>query len=145
MRPTTSAVPNERFSWSRFGGYECSTMGSRTYSAFHAILGGRSIECHYQCDVKGYDPGGTNWRIGKGKPPLNKNVDTWTEYLNLWARWANMHQLHMHYLGHVALGEHNGVLSDRFATTPINQAHALATLLNRHWSPSRADRNWEDL
>ena len=53
--------------WSRFGGYECSSKGDARFSAFRARMpDGRSIEEWYQCDVKGYDPGGTAWRSGKG-------------------------------------------------------------------------------
>lgn len=122
------------FKWSRFGGYECSTQGDSRFSAFNAILAdGRSIEMHYQCCVKGFDPGGTNWRLGKGKPPLNVNVDLYSEYLKLWFRWACNNVTLMEELRSKAL-EHNGLLSDRFATgdpdTSVNQARALADLLN---------------
>ena len=51
-------------------GYECSTKGDKRFSAFCAIMpDGRSLEMWYQCDIKGYDIGGTNWRLGKGNPP----------------------------------------------------------------------------
>lgn len=119
------------FTWRRYGGYEVSSRGDRRFSAFNAIMpDGRSIECHYQCDVKGYDPGGTNWRAGKGKPPLDRSKDMWTEYLALWNTWAasNLPLLRELY---VKARQHNGVLSDRFATTPVNQAHALSVILNR--------------
>lgn len=118
------------FTWSRFGGYDCSTKGDARFSAFNAIMpDGRSIECHYQCDVKEYQPGGTDWKLGKGKPPLNKSVDLWQEYLNLWRVWANINIILMRQLYTLSV-DFNCVLSDRFATTPINQAHALATILN---------------
>ena len=59
------------FTWNRYGGYECSSKGDSRFSAFNAIMpDGRTIEQHYQCGVKGYQPGGTNWKLGKGKPPL---------------------------------------------------------------------------
>jgi hypothetical protein len=58
--------PN-KYLWARFGdkekpGVECSSKGHKHYSAIYALmLDGRSIEAHYQCDVKGYNPGGQNW------------------------------------------------------------------------------------
>ena len=63
--------------WGRKGkGYQCSSKGDTRYSAFFAKLeDGRSIEQHFQCDTKQYDPGGTNWKLGKGKPPKDKSID----------------------------------------------------------------------
>ncbi len=78
------------FTWARRSeiGYEVSSKGDKRFSAFNAVLfDGRTIEQHYQCDVKGYDVGGTNWRLGKGKPPL-KEVNLFDEYLSLWRLWA---------------------------------------------------------
>lgn len=119
-----------KFGWARFGGYECSSYGDRRFSALFARLeDGRTIEQHYQCDVKGYDPGGTNWRLGKGRPPLNQNADMWTAYLMLWRHWAKMNPQLVEKLRVLAM-ESGGMLADRFATTPVNQAHALATILN---------------
>lgn len=121
-----------RFHWQRYGGYEVSSRGDRRFSAFNARLSdGRSIEQHYQCDVKGYDPGGHNWRLGKGKPPLY-DVDTYSAYLNLWRKWAENHVELMRELYHAAR-QHNDTLSDRFAPSPVNQARALAEILNE-WS-----------
>lgn len=49
------------YTWQRYRGYEVSSKGDKRFSAFNAILSdGRSIEQHYQCDVKGYNIGGTN-------------------------------------------------------------------------------------
>lgn len=121
--------------WSRFGGYECSSKGDSRFSAFTARLAdGRTIEEHYQCDVKGYDPGGTNWRLGKGKLPLDPTVNLWDRYLALWREWATTHADLIEHLA--AVGTQYGSLSDRFATTPVNQAHALATLANE-WIDAR--------
>lgn len=83
---------------------------------------------HYQCDVKGYDIGGCNWRLGKGKPPLDKNVDTWEAYLGLWVLWAKDNLPLMRELWFKTV--ENPVLRDRFASTAINQAHALCEILN---------------
>lgn len=118
------------FTWSRFGGYEVSSKGDYRFSAFNAIMeDGRSIECHYQCCIKGYDPGGTNWRLGKGKPALNKNVDLLKEYVSLWQVWAQKNLDLMREL-YFLCKYHNYVLSDRFALTEVNQANALAIVLN---------------
>ena len=116
------------FTWSRYGGYECSSRGDARFSAFNARMpDGRTIEQHYQCDVKGYQPGGTNWRLGKGKPPL-RQADLWAEYVALWRVWAAANMPLMREL-YVLAGD-DKKLSDRFATTDVNQAHALATILN---------------
>lgn len=117
--------------WQRFGGYECSSRGDARFSAFTAVLpDGRTIEQWYQCDIKGYQPGSTNWRLGKGKPPLS-NIPhdvLFTSYVSLWRIWAiNNLPLMEELLAAVKL---HGHLSDRFATTPINQAHALAVILS---------------
>lgn len=115
---------------SRTGGYECSSKGDRRFSAFNARLpDGRTIEEHYQCDVKGYDPGGTNWRLGKGKPALEPDKDLWSCYLILWTVWA-MHNPALIQELKTCADQTNGVLSDCFASTPVNQARALAALLN---------------
>lgn len=120
------------FTWSRRGGYEVSSKGDKRFSAFNALLAdGRSIECHYQCDVKDYDRGGTNWRLGKGKPPLVAQTpdELWCAYLALWRSWAFAHPGLMQELRKCVLGK-RGVLSDCFASTSINQANALSVLLN---------------
>lgn len=117
------------FQYARFAenGYEVSSQGDARFSALTAKLeDGRTIEMHYQCDVKGYQPGGTDWRIGKGKPPL-RQVDTWAEYLALWRRWATLNPTLIAELRRVAAGK---VLTDQFATSPVSQARALAEILN---------------
>ena len=121
-----------QYSWKRYGGYEVSTHGDKRFSALCALMpDGRSIEMHYQCDVKGYDKGGTNWRLGKGKPPLNpvSKEYLWDEYISLWWQWAEANPELMNELK-VHADKYNGVLSDKFATTPINQARVLSTILN---------------
>lgn len=124
-------------SWSRVGGYECSTRGDRRFSAFCAQLAdGRTIEEHYQCDIKGYQPGGTDWRLGKGKPPLDSGKNLWGEYLALWQAWARAHPALMQELSWL-VAEHNYLLSDRFAASSINQARALAEILNQNYTASQ--------
>ena len=126
---------HEHFKHSRFGGYECSSQGDKRFSALFARMpDGRTIEMHYQCDIKGYCPGGTNWKLGKSKPPINPSIDLWKEYLGLWEQWAFLNPNLMGELGYAAQAK-GYLLSDRFATTPVNQARALATLLNKYWTP----------
>jgi hypothetical protein len=79
--------------------------------------------------VKGYDPGGTNWRLGKGKPPLDPQSDLYTAYRGLWERWAVENPALIEEL-RKQVTQHGHLLSDRFATTPISQARALSDLLN---------------
>ena len=120
------------YTWQRYRGYEVSSKGDKRFSAFNAILSdGRSIEQHYQCDVKGYDIGGTNWRLGKGKPPKGSMTkdDLWNEYLSLWILWAKDNYILIQELKERA-DKHNKILSDRFASTSINQARALSYILN---------------
>ena len=120
--------------WRRKGkGYECSSVGDMRYSALYAKLeDGRSIEMHYQCCVKGYDPGGTNWRLGKGKPPKDKSIDLWGEYLKLWRRWADLNPHLLEELYHISKLTNN-LLTDMFANTECNQARALAYLINEKY------------
>lgn len=116
--------------WVRMGGYEVSTQGDRRFSALVATLeDGRSIEQHYQCDCKQYSPGGTDWRLGKGRPGLDPSIDLWEAYLELWRMWACNHVPLLQELL-IALVPCKGCLSDSFARTPINQARALAIILN---------------
>lgn len=115
-------------------GYELSTRGDQRFSALVAKMpDGRTIEAHYQCDVKKYDPGGTNWRLGKGKPPLDPACDLWTAYLGLWQCWAAHHPDLIEDLRTKAAGK---VLTDCFASSPISQARALAHILNTTSAPA---------
>lgn len=125
-------MPLSRYSWGRRTrpGYEVSSKGDKRFSALFAKMpDGRSIEMHYQCDVKGYQPGGTNWRLGKGKPPLNESTDLVKEYQKLWEIWAESNQELLLELK-VILRSHNNTLTDMFATTNVNQARALSIILN---------------
>lgn len=125
-----------RVTWQRYGGYEVSSKGDKRFSAFYARMpDGRTIEEHYQCDVKGYDPGGTNWRLGKGKPPLDPHCPLLGAYTHLWRIWASTNRALLDELYELA-GQHGYVLSDVFATTPVNQAHALSIILNTIYDDS---------
>lgn len=112
-------------------GYEVSSVGDRRFSAFGARMAdGRTIEEWYQCDIKGYEPGGTNWKLGKGKPSLITYPDgqLYEMYLSLWRLWAIRHPKLITELNTIAR-KHN-ILTDCFALTSINQARALAQILN---------------
>lgn len=125
------------FTWTRRGGYEVSSKGDKRFSALNAYLeDGRTIEQKYQLDPypvgKGYDPGGLDWRKGKGRKPLDPRSTPealYEGYKSLWRQWATLYPQLMLELRVEAL-KHGGVLSDCFASTPVNQAHALADLLN---------------
>ena len=116
-------------------GYEVSSSGDTRFSALYARLSdGRTIEEHYQCDVKGYDPGGTRWKSGKGKKPLNPNVNLWDEYLNLWKKWGRENVPLLEDLYYTVVEKHGGVLKDKFAKTSVNQANALSVICNALFS-----------
>src|SRR5574343_1977535 len=110
------------------GHYECSTQGDARFSAFSATLpeyNNRSIEQVYQCDIKNFDIGGTEWRKGKGRPPINgkSREQLWEEYFSLWDTWCSNHRVWMHELHYLAAC-FDYVLSDGYATGVINQARA---------------------
>lgn len=121
-----------RITWARSprNGYEVSSKGDRRFSAFFARMpDGRTLEAHYQCDVKGY----ATIAEGKGKPPLTKQTRTelWFQYLALWQVWAEHHPAEINELREILQDpEFDCTLCDRFATTPVNQAAALAYILN---------------
>lgn len=118
------------YTWARKGGYEVSSKGDKRFSAFYAKLkDGRTIEEAYQLDIKGYRKFGNSPMLGKGKPPLDQSKDMWLEYLQLWARWADENPALLFELKGIA-DKHCGILSDMFATTEVNQAHALSYLLS---------------
>jgi hypothetical protein len=123
--------------WARqyTGGYECSSAGDRRFSALCARLrDGRTIEEAYQLDVKGYRKYGNDWRIGKGKLPVRDltHDQLWEEYLALWRRWACENPSLIEELQRLAAGR---TLTDKFASTPISQARALAVILNENNPP----------
>lgn len=111
--------------------YECSSDGDKRFSAFYARLeDGRSIEEHYQCDVKGYDPGGTNWKKGKGRPALNPAVDLPTEYRWLWLKYFRLHPALAEEIKKIS---ETYVLVDKFSRGPVDQASAIMWLIrNNH-------------
>ena len=115
------------YRWSRYGGYECSSRGDRCFSALFARMpDGRTIEDHYQIDVKGY----ASATLGKGRAPIHCTPEeAWTQYLALWRLWARNHPGLIRILRENA-DRHGGLLSDAFATSTTNQARALSEILN---------------
>lgn len=134
------------WTWQRLGGYEVSTKGDARFSALHAKMpDGRTIEQWYQCDVKAYDIGGTDWIKGKGKTPMLSYLPghLYHQYLALWRIWA-VHNPSLL----VELYEktkHERVLSDRFANDKqlhsVNQARALAQIMNEWVLPQMEPNN----
>ena len=120
------------FRYSIHSGYEVSSKGDKRFSALFAVMpDGRTLEMWYQLEVKGYQPGGRDWRLGKGKPPLIRMTETelYEKYLDLWKVWAKEHPDWMEELRQHAI--YNGyVLRDSFARTKINQARALSQILS---------------
>ena len=103
--------------------YEVSTKGDKRFSALNAKLSdGRTIEEHYQVDVKGYK----SIKEGKGKPPKDKNIDTYAEYKKLWGQWADENPELIAELAELSEGK---ILTDMFATTQVSQARALNDIL----------------
>ncbi len=91
---------------------------------------GFTIEEHYQLRIKGWGTLGVDdWRIGKGKPARDPATDLYAEYKALWALWIKENPELFAELRVKAIDAGN-MLSDRFATTPVSQARALAELLN---------------
>lgn len=116
------------FKWGRYSrpSVEVSSKGDKRFSAFYARLSdGKTIEEKYQCNVKGYP----TIKEGKGKPPLNKDIDTWEEYLKLWQQWSQENPKLIQELYTLA-SKQDYTLTDMFATTPVNQARALTNILN---------------
>jgi hypothetical protein len=109
-------------------GYEVSSHGDTRYSALFATLqDGRTIEEAYQLDVKGYRAMSNDWRVGKGMVPLNGLLpkQLWDAYLDLWRTWTLENPDALPELRQKAVRQ---ILTDKFATSHINQAHALAVL-----------------
>jgi len=108
---------------------EVSSKGDKRFSAFYARLrDGRTIEHAYQVDVKGH----SSIRAGKGCPPRKRMTREaqWNAYLDLWRTWAAENP---ELIGELATNAVCCPLTDCFASTDINQARALATILNERY------------
>lgn len=108
-------------------GYEVSSQGDTRFSPLFAKLrDGRTIEEAYQLDVKGWRAISGNWLLAKGRPS-RREVDLWTEYLELWWQWCKENPNLLEDLRRKAAGK---VLTDRFGSGPVTQARALAHILD---------------
>lgn len=119
------------YKWDRYSdnGYEVSSAGDKRFSAFYAILpDGRSIEEHYQVDIKGYN----SIKEGKGNPPKREisRKDLYKRYKDLWRKWAENNEA---LIIELAIQAKNKVLTDKFAKTKISQARALCEILNENF------------
>ena len=122
--------------WARYANgvenYEVSTEGDSRFSALNAKLkDGRTIEEAYQLDVKGYRKEGNDWKLGKGKAPLNKmsKEESYQAYKNLWKQWALENPNLMKELSEKSSGK---ILTDKFANTDVSQARALSEILKEN-------------
>lgn len=97
--------------------YEVSSRGDKRFSALYAKLSdGRTIEQAYQQ---------AKWS-GKGKPAIHKDFPYRETYLGLWKQWANENPKLIEELRRLSAWK---VLTDSFARTENNQAHALTVIL----------------
>lgn len=143
---------NTKRQWARYSnnGYELSSAGDSRFSALNATLNdGRTIEEAYQLDVKGYrkqkelfEKEKQSWKDGKGKPPLRKisKEQSWKEYKALWEMWAEENPT---LIEDLRIKSNNKTLTDKFASTDISQARALAEILNKNINEE--NENWVDL
>ena len=118
--------------WARFApnGYECSSHGDKRFSALFAVLpDGRTIEEAYQLDIKGYRKITDDWRAAKGKPPLISITpnELFEKYCALWNEWAVEN---FELIFELEEKTREKILTDKFATTKINQAHALSLIID---------------
>ena len=132
--------------WSRYAdnGYEVSSQGDKRFSALNATfkegtvidgidVGGRTIEDVYQSVIK---------KSGKGQAPskdsklYNPSLTTKEQqedysysedYLPLWQEWARQNPSLIEELREKSNGK---TLTDKFASTRVSQARALAEILN---------------
>lgn len=120
-------------------GYEVSTAGDKRFSALYAKLkDGRTIEEAYQLDIKGYRVKGNNWKLGKGKAPLN-NIsieESQKQYTDLWRQYLDENPELEKDLREKAKGK---VLTDKFTSSKaiVSQARSLSQLLNERKNNSK--------
>jgi len=99
---------------------ECSTKGDKRFSAFYAIVNGKSIEEQYQA-AKIFDDGSTglHWKDAKGRRAVN-SAQCVILYENLWRQYISEHP------GLLDVLKRASGLSDIFATKgSVNQAQVL--------------------
>lgn len=127
---------NRPWVWARYcpDGYEVSTVGDHRFSPITAVLpDGRTIEEAYQLDVKGYrSKGFDNWMLVKGRPPVvpTSEAELFKSFVGLWVQYLEANPLLVPEL--IDASSPSRILTDQFAKTNINQAAALAVLLNTY-------------
>lgn len=127
-----------KYEWSRYPAkdkkcLECSSKGDKRFSALFAKLpDDRTIEEAYQLDIKGYRVRGDNWKLGKGKRPLNdlSRYQMWCYYVRLWQEYLNANPELFDVL------KQYEVFCDQFANSEINQARAICEIMNLHYAPT---------
>lgn len=110
--------------------YEVSTKGDKRFSSLLARLSnGFTIEEVYQLKIKGYGKISNDWRVGKGKPPLIKitKEELYKKYKNIWKIFFKENPKKLKELQDLIK---NKTITDMFATSEINQAHAICDILN---------------
>ena len=158
LKPEPSA---DKISWSRTSdnSYEVSTAGDKRFSALNAKfkpgtiidgvdVSGMTIENVYQSVIK---------KSGKGKAPskdsklYNESLTTKGEredfsyregYLPLWQEWARQNPELIEELREKSAGK---VLTDKFASTRVSQARALADILNSEESEKSAEEELDEI
>lgn len=157
--PLDSLKGTSRVNWARTAtnSYEVSTQGDKRFSALNAKfkpgtvidgvdVSGMTIENVYQSIIK---------KSGKGKAPskdsklYNESLTTEGEredfsyregYLPLWQEWARQNPELIQELREKSAGK---VLTDKFASTRVSQARALADILNEGAASSSIIANAE--
>lgn len=118
-------APLDQFSVSE-NGFDVSDKEDKLAKKFSPYLAklsdGRSIEEHYQVDIKGY----TSIEEGRRNPSKNLTGEELKKaYLDLWREWADAHPELMGKLRDAALKNNNSLVSSF-----LLQADVLTTLLN---------------
>lgn len=142
---TTAVEITKPFEWARYSknNYEVSSDGDKRFSAFYAQLNdGRYIEDIYQLDIKGNGKAVAKPITDRNNPKKSNIVKTgafarkvsreqsWQEYKNLWRQYLDENPQLEADLIEKASGK---TLTDKYASTEVSQARALAELLNeRH-------------
>lgn len=127
-----------KFDWGRqphsfSEGYEVSTKGDKRFSALVAKVDGKTIEYHYQVNIKSY----SSIKEGKGKPPLNCTpMEAWLAYKKLWDKY-----LTPELEADLRVKAAGCMLTDIFANGPVSQARALAELLNERSEARKIKEN----
>ena len=114
------------------GGHEISPAGDVRYTSLAAVMPDkRSLEAWYQCDLKGYDIGGTQIALGKGLPPLVPYAEgeLFQAYKNLWRIWALHNRKLLKELYTLAQRKGN-LITDEHSGSSMSQAQALAEIIN---------------